>query len=367
MDGSLDERLLEESAEDLYENAPCGYISTLPDGTIVKVNQTFLTWTGHQREDLLAGKRFRDLLTVACRIFHETHYAPLLRMQGFVHEMAIDVLCSDGRVLPAMINSVQRRDSAGKPLFNRTTIVNATDRRVYERELVLARRKAEQAAKAKADLLSMLSHEIRTPLNAVIGVTHLLDRTGASPQQAKYIRILKSSSESLLHLINDILDFSKIEAGKVALEESSFNLREALRGILSGFNGKAEEKRLALRLEMDERLPGYVVGDKVKIGQVITNLVSNAVKFTARGSVTVALQVADLSPEVVSLDVRVSDTGIGIAADRLAIIFEEFTQGSSDIRTRFGGTGLGLAISQKLLGGRAPRRRPRRKRSRCGA
>jgi PAS domain S-box-containing protein len=142
----IDERLLEESLEDLYEHAPCGYVSTFPDGTFAKVNQTFLAWTGYQQEELLASKRFQDLLTIAGKIYHETHYAPLLHMQGFVNEMAFDLVCRDGRQLPVLINSVQRRDASGAPLLNRTTIFNASDRREYERELLLARRKAEHAA-----------------------------------------------------------------------------------------------------------------------------------------------------------------------------------------------------------------------------
>ena len=142
---------------------------------IVKVNQTFLTWTGHRREDLVGRKRFQDLLTAGGRIFHETHYAPLLRMQGAVREIAVEIVCADGGRLPVLINSVLRKDAAGKPLLTRTTVFNATDRKEYERELLRARQKAEQADKAKADFISMISHEIRTPLNAIMGVGHLLD------------------------------------------------------------------------------------------------------------------------------------------------------------------------------------------------
>ncbi|RYZ16376.1 MAG: PAS domain S-box protein, partial [Myxococcaceae bacterium] len=129
----------EDSAEELYENAPCGYLSTSPEGRIIKVNQTFLTWTGYSREALLGGKRFWELLTVAGRIFHETHYAPLLQMQGFVHELSLDLVCADGRPLPALINSVQKRDALGRPRSVRTTLFNMTDRKRYERELLVAR------------------------------------------------------------------------------------------------------------------------------------------------------------------------------------------------------------------------------------
>jgi PAS domain S-box-containing protein len=341
--------LLEETAEDLYEHAPCGYLSTLPGGLVVKVNQTFLTWTGHRRDDLVARKRFQDLLTAGGRIFHETHYAPLLRMQGAVREIAVEIVCADGRRLPALINSTLTRDAAGEPVGVRTTVFNATDRKEYERELLRERQRAEREAKAKSDLISMISHEIRTPLNAIMGVGHLLSATDLTAQQQKLVRILRSSSTSLLSLINDILDFSKIEAGKISLEERSLDLRQAVQELVDNLRVKADEKGLALAVHVDERVPAAVLGDPIKIGQVLTNLLGNAIKFTAKGSVTVTLQVREQIAEAVSIDFQVADTGIGIAPDRLPHIFDEFTQANYDIAMKYGGTGLGLAISKKLV------------------
>jgi PAS domain S-box-containing protein len=341
--------VIEESAEDLYDNAPCGYISALPDGTIVKVNQTFLDWTGQRREDLVGRKRFQDLLTAGGRIFHETHYAPLLRMQGAVREIAVDIVCPDGRRLPALINSVVRKDEDGQPLLTRTTVFNATDRKEYERELLRERQRAEQAAKAKADFISMISHEIRTPLNAILNVGHLLESTELSSQQQKLVRILRSSSEGLLALINDVLDFSKIESGTVSLEERSLDLRQLIHQIVDSIHVKAEQKGFPIGVHIDERVPDTVLGDPVKIGQVVTNLLSNAIKFTSKGSVTVTLEVRERLPGSVSIDFRIADTGIGIAADRLPHVFDEFMQANYDIGLQYGGTGLGLAISKKLV------------------
>ncbi|KFE64799.1 PAS domain-containing hybrid sensor histidine kinase/response regulator [Hyalangium minutum] len=340
---------LEESAEELYEHAPCGYISTLPNGTIVKVNQTFLKWTGYSREELLGGKRFQDLLAVGAKIFHETHYAPLLQMQGAVEEINFELVSKSGRPLPVLANTVQKKDEAGKVLLHRTTVFNISDRKTYERELVLARKKAEEAAKAKADFLSMMSHEIRTPMNAIIGLSNLLGQTALSSQQHKYLQILQTSSENLLNLLNNILDFSKIEAGKVSLEEKRFNVRQLIYGIFHGLNVKAEEKGLAVRVEIDEQVPAWLMGDPVKLGQILTNLLGNAIKFTEEGSVTLAARVREATPEAISVDFHVSDTGIGIAPDRLAHVFEEFSQASYDINLKYGGTGLGLTICQKLL------------------
>jgi PAS domain S-box-containing protein len=141
----VDGALLEESAEDLYEYAPCGYLSTLPDGTIVKVNQTFLDWTGLRRADLVGQRRFQALLSPGGRIFYETHYSPLLRMQGTVRGIAVDIQRADGSLLPSLVNSVLKRAPDGLPLLIRTTVFDATDRRTYERELLRAQRAAEES------------------------------------------------------------------------------------------------------------------------------------------------------------------------------------------------------------------------------
>jgi PAS domain S-box-containing protein len=341
--------LIEESAEDLYENAPCGYLSTRLDGTLIKVNQTFLNWTGYSREELLAGKRFQDMLAIGSQIFHETHYAPLLRMQGFVNEINLELVRKDRQRIPVLINTHQRRDAAGNPLVNRTTVFNISERRKYEQELLLARKKAEQATKVKADFLSMISHEIRTPMNAIVGISNLLRETRLSSEQQEYVRLLSFSSENLLDLLNDILDFSKIEAGKVTLEERSCDLRQLIHGTVYSLGVKAEEKGLKVQVDLDERVPACLLGDPIKIGQILTNLLSNAIKFTARGGVTVALRVQELFPDAAALEFRVTDTGIGISEDRLGSIFEEFTQASYEINMKYGGSGLGLAINRKLL------------------
>jgi PAS domain S-box-containing protein len=342
--------LLEESIEDLYEEAPCGYLSALPGGTIVKVNQTFLDWTGFQRDDLVGRRRFQDLLAPGGRIFHETHYAPLLRMQGSVREIALEVVCADGRRLPVLVNSVLKVDDAGAPRLVRTTVFNATHRKEYERELMRERQRAEQESKAKGDFISMVSHEIRTPLNAILAVAHLLGSTELSAQQQKLVRILRSSCEGLLDLINEILDLSKIESGKLSLEERPFDLRQVVEGVASGQRVKTEEKGLALEVHMDDRLPSSLLGDPVKIGQVLTNLAGNAVKFTAKGSVTLDLRVLERTPEAVSVELRVTDTGIGIEKERLPHIFDDFTQASYEIGMKYGGTGLGLSIAQAAGG-----------------
>ncbi len=338
-----------ESADDLYENAPCGYLSTRPDGTIVRVNQTLLAFTGFTREELLGGRRFQDLLTIGGRIFYETHLAPLVQMQGFVNEIALELIGAERTPLPVLVGAVLRTDDQDRPLFVRLMVFSAKERQAYERELLAARRRAEHEAKAKAAFLAMLSHEIRTPLGVIAGIPDLLSRTNLTAQQRTYVRLLRSSSENLLNLLNDILDLSKIEAGKVPLEERTLDVRALVAEVADAFRGKADEKGLALEVKLDDRLPPSLLGDPMKLRQVLMNLVSNAIKFTSRGSVTVSVNVTAHRASSVDLELAVADTGMGIPADRLPQLFQDFSQGSYDIGLRYGGTGLGLAISKRLL------------------
>ena len=345
----LHETVLDESAEDLYEHAPCGYLSTLPDGTIVRVNQTLLDWLHRGRSELLSGTKFQRLLTIGSRIYHETHYAPLLRMQGTVNEIALELVRGDGRVLPVLVNARQRLDRDGTPLFNRITVFDATDRRRYERELLLARRKAEQVAKDKADLLAMLSHDIRNPLNALKVVVHLLQSSELSEAQRGYLRVIRSSSENMLELVDRVLELSKAESSSFALAETPFSMRDIVADVVATFTAKARDKQLALRWVVEEAVPAQLIGDPVAMRQILTNLVANAVKFTERGAVTIRVGVKERAVDAVTLDVVVSDTGIGIPADALDRIFNEFTQASYQTAVKFGGTGLGLTIVRKLL------------------
>ena len=345
---SMERGVLDETVEDLYEHAPCGYLSTTPDGAIVRVNQTLLDWTGHAREFVLAS-RFQALLTVGSRVYYETHYAPLLQMQGVANAIAFEIVRADGRVLPVIVNSSQRRDSDGRPLFNRITLFDSTDRRRYERELLLARRKAEQVAKDKADLLAMLSHDIRNPLNALMGVVHLLDRGELAEGQRRWVRVLKSSSENMLNLLNHVLELSRAESSSFVLAETPMSVREIVADVLGTFDVHAREKGIALRSSVEEKVPETLIGDPIAMRQVLTNLVANAVKFTEAGSVEVAVSPRQVATDAVTLDVAVSDTGIGLSPGEVERIFNEFTQANYETAMRFGGSGLGLAITRKLL------------------
>ena len=218
-----------------------------------------------------------------------------------------------------------------------------------ELQLILSKDVAEKAALSKSQFLSTMSHEIRTPMNAVIGFTHLLLQMNPREDQMEYLKMLKFSAENLLVLINDILDFSKIEAGKIEFEEADFSIKQLISNIRLALLQKATEKDIQLKLLIDHDLPDVIIGDPVRLGQILTNLISNAVKFTKEGKVTIVASLGEKNKDHTIIDFEVADTGIGIAADKLENIFESFTQASSDTTRKFGGTGLGLTITKRLL------------------
>lgn len=218
-----------------------------------------------------------------------------------------------------------------------------------EGELIHAKEVAENATQAKSEFLSMMSHEIRTPLNAIIGLTYLMQQEEQTPSVMENLKTLQFSAENLHLLINDILDFSKIEAGKVDLEEMPFDLKLLVSNIKKANQVKAEEKGNKIKLMLDDDIPNTLVGDSLRIAQVLTNLVSNAVKFTLNGSVTIEVSVLKKDDAKASIYFSVKDTGIGIPPDKQKLIFERFTQANSETTRKFGGTGLGLVISKKLV------------------
>jgi PAS domain S-box-containing protein len=230
-----------------------------------------------------------------------------------------------------------------------TTAQEITELKKTEEQLIIEKEKAEDASQAKAQFLSVMSHEIRTPMNAVIGLANVLLHEDPRPDQVENLTILKSSANHLLALINDILDFSKIESGKIEFEQVPFSLAELLNSLGKVFSAKAADKHIELNVQRESLLPYKLIGDPVRLNQVLTNLVDNAIKFTTKGSVKVAYQVMHEDNDTVDLNFMVTDTGIGIPENKKKSIFESFTQASSDTTRQYGGTGLGLAICMKLV------------------
>ncbi len=218
------------------------------------------------------------------------------------------------------------------------------------------RLKQKFANRAKSDFLANMSHEIRTPVNAITGMVHLALRANPDTKQRTYLTKIDTAAQNLLGIMNDILDVSKIEAGKVTLERIAFSLDEVLRNVRDIVGGKAEQKNLSLIFSVEPNAPGYLVGDPLRLGQILINLVNNAVKFTDRGEIMVKVMVSDAEPDgedqadhdLVRLKFSVSDTGIGMTAPQMANLFQAFNQADTSFTRKYGGTGLGLAISKQL-------------------
>ena len=215
-------------------------------------------------------------------------------------------------------------------------------------EMRIAEERAEKASKAKSDFLANMSHEIRTPLNAITGITALALEMELPDKLRQYLNIVKVSANALLSLVNDILDLSKIEAGKMELESTDFDLIDVTENIADMFTEIASEKAIEFVIDVDHKVPNLLQGDPVRLGQLLTNLVSNAMKFTEQGQVFLGCTVCDETPDKVTLSFKVSDTGIGIEKERLDYLFDMFTQADSSTTRRFGGTGLGLTICKKI-------------------
>lgn len=215
-------------------------------------------------------------------------------------------------------------------------------------DLNIAKKTAESANLAKSQFLANMSHEIRTPMNGIMGMTEVLLKTGLTDRQHHFAATIKNSTESLLAIINDILDFSKIEAGRLTIETTPFNLQDTLKDLIDVFDEQAEWKEISLNIKVDPNVPFSVEGDPVRLRQVLINLVSNALKFTEHGSVTIKARCVENSTEDAVIRFEVTDTGIGILPEVLPLIFDRFAQADGSTTRRFGGTGLGLSIARQL-------------------
>jgi two-component system sensor histidine kinase/response regulator len=262
------------------------------------------------------------------------------------HQLEIEITRRDGMHFPAEL-AITSTQMKGRALFT-AFVSDISERKAAQEQMMQARDAAETANRAKSDFLANMSHEIRTPMNAIIGMTELALDTELTEEQREYLGLVQQSSETLLTLIDDILDFSKIEAGHLDFEQIPFSMRDVVDSVVRTLKPKPG-KPVALTCRVDPNVADSVIGDPTRLRQILVNLVSNALKFTERGSVEVSVSQEEQSPEAQTLRFAIRDTGIGIPRDKQTLIFDAFSQADTSTTRKFGGTGLGLAICRRLV------------------
>jgi PAS domain S-box-containing protein len=311
---------------------------------------------GYRSEEMLG--RSIDLLYVDQR-FSAHSYATARQQGRYVHEVVNRR--KDGTEFDSLLSASVLRDGAGDILGVMRVSRDITDQKRAVAELRRAKEEAEAANQAKTEFLATMSHEIRTPMNAIIGMADLLWETPLMPEQQEYVAIFRRAGLGLLTLLNDILDLSKVEAGHVELERIEFDLREVVDKASEIMALWAQEKDLELGCSVAPDVPAGLIGDPNRLKQVLLNLIGNAIKFTNKGEVVLRVIQDPDAKQSVALRFMVSDTGIGIPAEKLDGIFERFVQADSSTTRKYGGTGLGLTISKRLvelMGGTDTGRKP---------
>ena len=345
MEAQLFEQL--HLVEELFEAIPQPVYLKDPSGRYLRLNRAFEIFFGVKREDYI-GRTLYDLLRHEDAWIHSQKDAELFLGKGTQTYEAV-VQTRDGQLHDTIYRkaTLTRHDGSVSGLLG--TIIDITERKRAEVEVLKAKDAAEAASRAKSDFLANMSHEIRTPMNGIIGMTDLALDTDLNEEQREFLSIVKSSAESLLTIINDILDFSKIEAGKLQVEEISFDLNRVVAETLKSLALQTHEKRIELIQDVMPDVPRHVFGDPSRIRQVLINLLGNAIKFTAEGEIALRVELGELENGDPGVHFSVRDTGIGIPLDKQQLIFEAFTQEDTSTTRRFGGTGLGLTITRRLI------------------
>jgi sigma-B regulation protein RsbU (phosphoserine phosphatase) len=362
-----------EDLEDLYENAPCGYLSLAADGVIVKANRTLAGWLGTQSLELL-GKRFYDLLNVPGKIFYETHFAPLLRMQGHFNEVALDLVGPDGRRLPVLANAAERRTSDGGVQFTRITLFQAAERRRYERELVDAKNSADRARKELEELnksleeriaagvaerlqleegllaekevarfreqfVAILGHDLRNPLASIGGGLSILSREPQSDKARRVLTMMSRSTERMSNLIQDMLDLARCRAGQgLAIDPKPTDLRAVLEQVVTELQTAHPGRDIQSSLDIE----GNVSCDGGRIAQLVSNLLGNALTHGAPDRPVKVTAVRKPYEIVITL----ANEGEAIPEHVKDHLFEPFFRATSSTEKQ--GLGLGLFISHEI-------------------
>lgn len=348
--------LIEASRDPLFVISPIGKITDLNEATVKITELSRLT---------LIGTDFSSYFTDP--EMAEKGYQKVFE-QGFVEDFPLTIM--DGKQTPVLFNGSVYKDDRNNVLGAVVVARVITEQKRFEKELTEARvfaelatgiaeeaqikaevatKTAEDAVKAKQQFLSNMSHEIRTPMNAIIGFTKVVLKTELTAKQKEYLSAIKMSGDTLIVLINDILDLAKVDAGKMTFEQTPFRMKNSIMSMLHLFEAKVQEKNLELVTEYDTNIPEVLLGDSLRLHQIILNLISNAVKFTSKGKITIKVKLLREDDKMVNIQFIVEDTGVGIMESKINYIFENFHQASSSTSRLFGGTGLGLAIVKQLV------------------
>lgn len=343
-DKILDEKYFKETIYDTSLDA--SFIIDINSLTITDCNKTALEIFSLESKEAITGTMVKELLGSKM----EEHILVLGR-QDFTKKSPwygnMDFFRKDNTPFYGYVSLVAFTHSGAQ--YCKISILDITEIKVAEFEILKAKEKAEKAAQIKSRFLSNMSHELRTPLNAIIGTTNLVLQEEYLPSQRQSFEVLKYSSEHMMHLVNDILDFSKIEAGKMQLENSQFSLKSFLQKVVTSFSPSVTAKQLEFKVQIDENTDLEIYGDEMRLNQIMNNLLSNALKFTKEGTIEVAVRTVALKSSSAEVYFSVTDTGIGIPQAKIRQIFESFTQADIETTRKYGGTGLGLAITQRIV------------------
>ena len=332
----------------IFENTGAGIVCRDRERKLLSVNDAYLAFTGYSREECSSDRHSTYVNTE-----DRDQVAALVQrleageINSYRNERRYRTRSGEVRWADVLTSAI--RDVEGHLTATITIVSDVTARKESERLLAEAKERAEEATHAKSMFLANMSHEIRTPMNAVIGLSHLALKTELSPKQRDYLQKIHNAGTSLLGIINDILDFSKIEAGKIQMEQKDFRYDEVLGGVAAVFGQRIEEKGLELLFDTKADVPQDLSGDPLRLGQVLMNLVGNAVKFTQSGQVQVVTRLLEQSGDKVKLQIEVRDSGIGMTPEQSERLFQPFSQADGSTTRKYGGTGLGLTISKRFV------------------
>jgi PAS domain S-box-containing protein len=336
----------EEKYRSIIDHMKLGVLEVDIEEKITFAYDRFCQMTSYSAEELM-GTHALDLMPVEyLKTFHTKNAE---RLNGHTGVYEVQIKKKNGQIMWALVSGAPLYDNHQQIIGSLGIHLDITEQKNIEQDLIKERKKAEESSKAKETFLANMSHEIRTPMNAIIGMANLIAGTDLTDKQKGYLEAINTSANNLLVIINDVLDFSKIESGKLALETIGFRLDNTVRSLMQSISYKADEKGISIAANIGTGISPVVIGDSVRLNQVLLNLMINAIKFTSQGHVELQCNLIAETPLIQSIEFKVTDTGIGISEHKLHTIYDSFSQEDESITRRFGGTGLGLSICKQIV------------------